>query len=174
MMREDKRMKNVGHVKRFLCLAMIAIMIVFTAAPAMAASKGSGAYVVTTVEKNNRLRVRSTPNGDVVDYLKKGTVVSYKSSKSGWWYVQYRASDGELKNGYVYRVCLTSVNDLRTTKFTSVDNLYVRKEHKTNSVKIKMKKGTKVLITGQYKNWVRITNSKGNSGWVLAVYLRKA
>ena len=166
-------MKRVGHAKQALCLVMITIMLMLTAAPALAASKPSGAYVVTTVEKHDRLRVRSTPGGAIKDNLVKGAVVVYKSSKSGWWYVEYRKNKNELDRGYVYKDCLTSVADMTSSKFASVDNVYVRKQHKTNSAKVKMKKGTKVKITGQKGTWVKISY-KGRTGWVPAIYLKRA
>lgn len=162
-------MNKIGMIKRMLCLALIVMTLASIAAPALAkSSKPSGAYVVTTVEKRDRLRVRSTPGGEIKTYLKKGTVVVYKSTKSGWWYVQYRGG-----KGYVDRTCLTSVSKLTSKKFVPVDNLWVRSKPKTDAAKVKMKKGTKVKITGQKGTWVKISY-KGRTGWVPAIYLKRA
>ena len=162
-------MKKTGILKRIICVTMIAAMLALTTAPALAkSSKPSGAYVVTTVNKNDRLRVHSTPGGSVVAKLKRGTVVSYKSSKNGWWYVSYRGG-----KGYVDRTCLTSVTKLSSAKYTPVDNLWVRSEPKTGATKLgKLGAGKKVTINKQKGTWVRI-NYKGHNGWVPAIYLKR-
>ena len=164
-------MKGSGMMKRLLCVALIVMLLTLSAAPALA--KAKGAYVVTTSDYKNRLRVRSTPGGSVKKYLRLGSVVQYKSSKSGWWKVQYRKNSSTLATGYVDRHYLTSVASLSSAKYKSVDNLYVRYKPKRNSAKYsqKLTPNKKVTIVKQSGTWVCV-NYKGNTGWVPAVYLK--
>ena len=163
-------MKQISVFKRALCAALVVLMLTMTALPAMAASKKpSGAYVVTTLQKKDRLYVHSSPWGDVKAKLKKGTVVVYKSTKKGWWKIAYRSGTGYVDGRY-----LTSVASLGSTKYVSVDNLRVRAKPKANAVVLgKLKPKMKVTIVGQKGSWVQI-NYKGYTGWVSAKYLRKA
>ena len=166
-------MKGTGMLKRALCMAMVVMLLALTAAPALASKKPSGAYVVTTANSKNRLRVHSTPGGSVKKYLTLGTVVQYKSAKSGWWKVKYRKNKSELDTGYVDRHYLTSVSKLSAAKYTPVDNLWVRTKAKSSAAKIgKLKAGKKVSIIKQKGSWVCIY-FKGYSGWVPAVYLKR-
>ena len=89
-------MKISRTIRRMLCVAMIAALLLITAAPALAASNKNphGAYVVATSNSYNRLRVRSSAGGAVKGYLKRGDIVLYRSSKNGWWYVSYRNGSG--------------------------------------------------------------------------------
>lgn len=163
-------MKHISVFKRALCATLVVLMLTMTALPAMAAGKKpSGAYVVTTAQKKGRLYVRSSPWGAVKAKLKKGTVVVYNSSKSGWWKVSYRNGSGYVDGRY-----LTSVASLGSTKYVSVDNLRVRSKPKANAVVLgKLKPKMKVTIVGQKGSWVCV-NYKGYTGWVSAKYLRRA
>ena len=157
-------MKRSGMIKRLFCAVLIVMLVVMTAAPALAAG---GAYVVTTTGKN-KLRVHDSPGGTVKAKLKKWTVVAYKSTKSGWWYVSYRNG-----TGYVDKRYLKSVTKLPNAVYTSVDNLWVRIKPKADAAKMgKLKAGKKVIITGQKGSWVCVSN-KSWSGWVPAKYLRR-
>lgn len=163
-------MKRFRISARVLSLALVILLVAMTAMPALAASKKNpgGAYVVTT-SKKDRLRVHSSPGGSVEGYLKRGTVVVYKSAKNGWWKVSFRGG-----SGYVYRSGLTSVAKLPKAKYTATkDNVRVRLEPKTGAAVIgKIKSGTKVKIVKQKKSWVCVSY-KGHKGWVGAIYLRR-
>ena len=153
--------------RRTLCLLLMAAMLVLTAAPAFASSKPSGAYVVTT-SGHDRLRVHTSPWGDVKAHLKRGAVVVYKSRKSGWWKVEYRGG-----SGYVDRRYLTSVASLPSAKYKAVDNLWVRSKPKTSATVLgKLKTSKKVSIIGKKGSWVRIRRG-AYTGWVPAKYLRR-
>ena len=159
-------MRSSKAVKRTLCLVLIAVMLFVTAAPAFAASKGKGAYVVTTSSKHDRLRVHAAPWGDVVDHLKRGTVVVYKSSKSGWWKVEYYGG-----SGYVDRSYLTSVTALSSAKYKALKKVAVYSKAKSSSTYLgTLKKGVKVKIIGKSGSWVHIAKGSAH-GWVLAKYL---
>ena len=158
-------MKFSTVIKRMLSLTLVVTLLALTAAPALAASKPSGAYVVVTSSKHNRLKVRSS-DGTVKAHLKPGTVVVYKGNKKGWWKVQYRGG-----SGYVDKTYLVSVASLPNAKYTAVDNLWVRTKPKSGAQKMgKLKAGKKVIITGQKGTWVSVAN-KSYSGWVPAKYL---
>ena len=164
-------MKFSGVIKRALCVAMIAVLLTLTAAPALAASAKNphGAYVVATSNKYNRLRVRASAGGYVKDYLKRGDIVVYRSDKNGWWYVRYRGG-----SGYVDRRNLWSV-DYSTSKckYTSVDNLWVHTKPSNDSWCYgKLKPGKLVTIEKQSGSWVKIKYN-GYTGWVYAIYLRR-
>ena len=163
-------MRKSNAVKRALCLVMIAAMLIMTAMPALASTKGSGAYVVTTVGKHDRLNVRRTAsiNSDVIDHLKKKTVVVYKSSKNGWWKVAYNGG-----SGYVDRRYLTSVLNLPEAKYKAVKKLPVYAKHSSSSKYLgSLKTNVKVAIIGTYKSWVQVKRGS-YVGWVSAKYLRR-
>lgn len=159
-------MKHTVNLRRAVCMALLLMLVCMTWAPALASSSPSGAYVVTTAEAHDRLYVRSSPKGTVIDKLKKGTVVVYKYRKSGWWKVEYRGG-----SGYVYPGFLNSVANLSGAKYRSYDNLYVRNKPKTGAAVLgKLKTKLSVRIIGQKGTWVKITRS-GAVGWVAAKYL---
>ena len=159
-------MRSSKAVKRMLCLVMIATMLFATAMPALASSSSKGAYVVTTSKKHDRLRVHSSPWGSVVDYLKRGTVVVYKSSKSGWWKVEYYGG-----SGYVDKSYLTSVTSLSSAKYKAITRLSVYTKPKSSSTYLgTLKTGVKVSIVGKSGSWVHIAKGAAH-GWVLAKYL---
>jgi len=163
-------MRSSRIVKRTLCLALIAVMLMAAAMPAFAAQKGSGAYVVTTTEKHDRLNVRLTPsiNSEVVDHLKKKTVVVYKSSKNGWWKVAYNGG-----SGYVDRRYLTSVSSLPDAKYKAVKKLPVYAKASSSSKYLgQLKTNVKVKIVGKSKSWVKVKHGS-YVGWVSAKYLRR-
>ena len=161
-------MRSTNVVRKAFCLMLIAVMLVMTAAPALASAKGSGAYVVTTAVKGDRLRVHASPNGDVIGHLKWGTVVVYKSRKSGWWKVAYNGG-----TGYVDPFYLTSVTSLPSAKYKAVKKLSVYSKAKSSSTYLgKLKTNKKVTIVAKSNSWVRIRLG-GNYGWVSAKYLRR-
>ena len=153
--------------RRALCLLLLAIVLATAVTPAFAASKPSGAYVVTT-SKRDRLRVHASPWGDVEDYLKRGTVVVFKYRKSGWWKVEYRGGSGFVDRNY-----LTSVAYLSGAKYKAVDNVWVRSKPKASAAILgKLKTKYKVSIIGQKGSWVHIKRGV-YTGWVAAKYLRR-
>lgn len=164
-------MRRSYVVKRALCLALVAAMLVIGAMPAFAASKkGSGAYVVTTVDKGDRLNVHATASidGSVIDHLKKGTVVVYKSIKNGWWKVAYYGG-----SGYVDRRYLTSVSSLPSAKYKAIVKVPVyAKASKSSKLIATLKTNVKVSIIGKSNSWVRIKRGS-YVGWVSAKYLRR-
>ena len=159
-------MKYSKFIKRLLSFTLALVLLAMAAAPALAASKASGAYVVATTG-SDKLRVHGA-DGSVIGKLKRGDVVAYKGTKKGWWLVEYRGG-----KGYVDKSYLVSVASTPSAVYTSVDNLWVRTKPKTNATKYgKLKPGKKVIITGQKGTWVCI-NNKSWSGWVPAKYLKR-
>jgi len=150
---------------RITCLVLVVLTLVAAAMPAMAKSSNR-AFVVAT-SKRDRLYVHSTPsNGNVIGYLKRGTVVVYRSSKNGWWFVDFRNGEGYVDKGY-----LVSVAGSPKAKYKGVDNLYVHASPKMNSTVIgKLKAGKKVTVVKQSGTWSYI-NYKGRKGWVGSKYL---
>lgn len=159
-------MKCSKVIKRMLSLTLALMLLAMAAAPALAASTPSGAYVVAT-SKNDKLRVHDAPGGSVVAKLKRGAVVAYKATKSGWWKVEYRGG-----TGYVDKSYLISVAELPTAKYAPVDNLWVRSKPKADATKLgKLKACKKVTLVSQKGAWVCI-KYKGYTGWVPAKYLK--
>ena len=159
-------MKCSKGIRRLLSLTLALMLLAMAAAPALAASKPGGAYVVAT-SGSDKLRVHGA-DGSVIAKLKRGAVVAYKGQKKGWWLVEYRGG-----KGYVAKDYLVSVAALPDAVYTSVDNLWVRTKPKTDATKFgKLKAGKKVIITGQKGTWVSIAN-KSWSGWVPAKYLKR-
>ena len=164
-------MRRSSMVKRAFCLALIAVMLLASAAPAFASSKrGNGSYVVMTVDKGDRLNVHATASldGKIIGHLKKGTVVVYKSYKNGWWKVAYYGG-----SGYVDRRYLTSVANLPDAKYKAVTKVPVyAKASKSSKFLATLKTTVKVSITGMSNSWVRIQRGS-YVGWVVAKYLRR-
>lgn len=163
-------MKHTKAIRRALCLVMIAALLVLTAAPALAASSKNphGAYVVAT-NSRSRLRVRSAANGAVKAYLKRGTIVVYRYTRKGWWYVDYAGGSGFVDRRYLWSVD----NSTSKAKYASWDNLWVHYRPDVDSWCYgKLKAGKQVTIEKQSGNWVLI-NYKGHTGWVYSKYLKR-
>ena len=164
-------MRGSNVFRRALCLAVIAVVLIASMAPAFAASKkGNGAYVVMTVDKGDRLNVHAEASMDskVIGHLPKNTVVVYKSYKNGWWKVAYYGGEG-----YVDRKFLVSVSDLPGAKYKAVTKVPVYAKAKKNSKLLgTLKTNITVTITGKSNSWVRI-NHGPYVGWVVAKYLRR-
>lgn len=159
-------MSRSKAVKRMLCLALIAATLILTAAPAFAASKPNGAYVVKTND-GDRLIVHPKPSivGEVTR-LKSGTVVVYKSRKSGWWKIAYYGG-----YGYVDPAYLVSATSLPDAKFRSRKTLPVYAKSKSSSRVIgKLTTKMKVSIVAKKDSWVCVQRN-GYTGWVSAKYL---
>ena len=159
-------MRSSNVVKKVLCLALIATLLIATAMPAFASSP-NGAYVVTDTG-GARLIVHDKPWGNEVTRLKPGTVVVYKSKKSGWWKVAFYGGSGYVDPRY-----LTSVTSLPSAKYKAVKKLPVYAKAKSSSAYLGTLKTTKkVRIVAKSNSWVRISLS-GHYGWVSAKYLRR-
>jgi len=90
----------------------------------------------------------------------------YKSSKSGWWKVEYYGG-----SGYVDKSYLTSVTSLSSAKYKAITKLSVYTKPKSSSTYLgSLKTGVKVSIVGKSGSWVHIMKGAAH-GWVLAKYL---
>ena len=160
-------MRSSKAVKRMLCLALIAATLILTAAPALASSRPNGAYVVNTFD-GDRLIVHPNPSiAGEVTRLKPGTVVVYKSQKSGWWRIAFYNG-----YGYVDPKYLVSATSLPGAKFKAMKALPVYAKSKSSSKCIgTMSKSMKVSIIDKKDSWVRVRRSNGYTGWVSAKYL---
>ena len=160
-------MKLATVFRRILCLALVAVLLSLTAAPAFAAGKSSpeGSYVVTA----SRLNVHGSAGyGNVIARLKKGTVVTYSNTRKGWWYVRY--SNG---SGYVDSKYLAPVSTGTSARYAPTVNLRVRAKASIDGFVIgKIRKGLKVKVLRQSGSWAYI-DYKGNRGWVSAKYLKR-
>ncbi len=160
-------MRSFKVVSRTLCLVLIAAMLIAAAMPAFASSKPNGAYVVTNTG-GEHLIVHTGPWGDEVTRLKPGTVVVYKSKKSGWWKVAFYNGSGWVDPKY-----LTSVTSMPSAKYKAIKKLPVYAKAKSSSKYLgTLKTNKKVRIVKKSNSWVQIKLS-GRYGWVQAKYLRK-
>ena len=163
-------MRRSNVVRRALGVMLIAVMLITAAMPAFASSnKGSGAYVVDKIETGGeRLIVHDAPFGDEVGRLKPGTVVVYKSNKSGWWKITCYYGTGWVDPKY-----LTSVTSLPSAKYVALKKLTVYPKAKAKSAySVKLKTGVKVSIIDKSGDWVHIQVG-WRHGWVQAKYLRR-
>ena len=162
-------MRSSNVVKRTLCLLLLASMLIVAAMPAFASTRGSGAYVVDKTEtEGERLIVHDGPWGNEITRLNPGTVVVYKSRKSGWWKVEFYTGSGWVDPKY-----LTSVTALPNAKYKAIKKIPVFSKAKTSSTYLGMlKTSKKVSIVNKSKNWVRIRLGS-HYGWTQAKYLRR-
>lgn len=164
-------MRGSSVFRRALCLAVIAVVLLASMAPAFASNKGNGAYVVTNIEdKGDRLNVHAeaSVDSDIIGKLPKNTVVVYKSYKNGWWKVAYYGGEG-----YVDRKFLTSVSKLPGAKYRAVTKVPVYAKAKKSSKFIgTLKTNVTVSIIGKSNSWVRVKHGP-YVGWVVAKYLRR-
>ena len=163
-------MKTGKMLKRVLCLVLIVVTLAISVIPAFAAG-GKGSYVVTA----SRLNVHSSASlGGVKAKLKKGAVVTYKSSKNGWWYVSYGGGSGYVDKRYLRPVGSSIGTKTPASRYVTTANLRVRSRASIKGVVLgKLKKGKKVQVLGQSGSWARISY-KGKTGWVSTKYLKKA
>ena len=167
-------MKTVNWMKRALCVLLVALILVATAAPALAvgqsttlAKKGDVYYVVPS----SGLHVRSSASmGDnIIRTIKKGTKVVFQYEKNGWWRVKYASG----KYGFVDKQYLTRSNVKKTGTYKTKGKLNMRYAPKTSSGVIRViPKGKKVKVKKLNGDWVYVTYG-GDSGWVASKYLKK-
>ena len=170
----DRKMKKSNWFKRIVCAALVCVMLVMTALPALAvggsstlAKKGDKYYVVASA-----LHVRSGAymGNNIIRSIKKGTSVTFQREKNGWWYVRY----GSGKYGWVDKQFLTRSNVRKTGTYKTTAALNVRSFPSGSASKRgTLKKGAKIKILQLNGDWCRI-NYKGKEGWVAAKYLKKA
>ena len=160
-------MRKSNVVRRTLSLVLIAAVLIMSAMPAFASSKPNGAYVVSNTG-GEHLIVHTGPWGEEVTRLKPGTVVVYKSKKSGWWKVAFYNGSGWVDPKY-----LTSVTSMPSAKYKAIKKLPVYAKAKSSSKYLgTLKTNKKVYIVKKSNSWVQI-NLSGHYGWVQAKYLRK-
>lgn len=159
-------MKLTCVLKRMICALVVATLLAAACLPAYAAGSGSGSYTVTA----SRLNVHSGASlGGVKTKLVKGTVVTYRYSKNGWWNVKYDGGSGFVDPAYLSSVAASSAS----TKYAVTANLRVRSKASTSGLVLgKLKKGLKVTLVKQSGSWAYISY-KGKTGWVSAKYLKK-
>ena len=106
----------------------------------------------------------------VIKHLRRGTKVTYLSTKSGWWRV--RLSDGTT--GYVDKQYLTSVSADQSGSYTvSAARLSLRATPNTKSKRLAtLTRGTVLYVSKLNGDWGYVTHG-GQSGWVAMKYLKK-
>ena len=163
-------MRRANVARRTLGLLLIAVLLITAAMPAFAASKkGSGAYVVDKSKTGGeRLIVHDAPFGEEIGRIKPGTVVVYKSFKSGWWKITCYYGTGWVDPKY-----LTSVTALPSAKYKALKSLTVYPKARAKSpYSVKLNTRTKVSIIDKSGDWVHIQVG-WRHGWVQAKYLRR-
>ena len=120
------------------------------------------------------LNVRSGPgtNYKVVDWLKKGDVVTVLKDGSTWDYVQFDngskgyVNDKHLKTTTVSTSEIYKVNTHRLTVRTGPGTSYKAKDY--------LKENTKVTVLSVNGNWAKVSyGSNGSTGYVSMKYLTK-
>lgn len=167
-------MKAMNWVKRILCAVLACVILAATAIPGLAegrsttlAKKGDVYYVVAS-----GLNVRSSAeyiDTNIKTSIKRGTKVTFRSEKNGWWYIRY----GNGNYGWVDKQFLTRYNVRRTGTYRTSAYLNVRNYPRTDADRLgTLKKGAKVKILQLNGDWCRI-NFKGYEGWIASKYLYK-
>ncbi len=165
-------MKTINaRLRAVFCAALVAIMLVMTAAPALAVPRSTtlapyatSDYIVIV----DGLHVRKGPGMGygIILSAKRGTTVTYLSNQYGWWHV--RLPDGTT--GWVDKQFLTPVTADSTGSYVvMVNSLNVRQEPKTSAHRVnKLKKGDVIAITKLNGDW---GYSPSAGGWVALKYL---
>lgn len=161
--------------RRIVCALLVALTLGASwSAPALAVSGSStlassgDQYVVTARSLN--MRAGAGMEYLVIRHLRRGTKVTFLSTKSGWWRV--RLSDGTT--GYVDKQYLTSVNADQSGSYTvSASRLSLRAMPTTNSKRLALlARGTVLNVSQLNGDWGYVTHG-GQSGWVAMKYLKK-
>lgn len=161
--------------RRVMCALLVALTLGASCpVPALAVSGSStladsgDQYVVTARSLN--MRAGAGTEYLVIKHLRRGTKVTYLSTKSGWWRV--RLSDGTT--GYVDKQYLTSVNADQSGSYTvSAGKLSLRARPNTKSRRLAtLTRGTVLYVSQLNGDWGYVTHG-GQSGWVAMKYLKK-
>jgi N-acetylmuramoyl-L-alanine amidase len=167
--------RNATWIRRIMCALLVALTLCATCSvPALAVSGSTtladtgDQYIVTARSLN--MRAGAGTEYLVIKHLRKGTKVTYLSTKSGWWRV--RLSDGTT--GYVDKQYLTSVNATKSGSYTvTAQKLSLRAQPKTSSKRLATIKRNTVLYVSQLNgDWGYVTYN-GQGGWVAMKYLKK-
>lgn len=165
--------------RRILCALLVALTL-GASVPALAVArstqpvagsstlaKSGDQYVVTAGVLN--MRAGAGKGYTVIKHLRRGTKVTYLSSKSGWWRV--RLSDGTT--GYVDKKYLTRVSATDTGTYTvSASKLSLRATPNTKSKRLNtLTRGTVLYVSKLNGDWGYVTHG-GQSGWVAMKYLK--
>ncbi len=167
-------MKHIpAWLKSIFCVALVAVLVGLTAAPALAVVPSSSTlapYASKTYIVNcSGLNMRQNPQmgSYVVAVLPRGTTVTYIDNKSGWWYV----SAGKYGYGWVDKKYLapTSTGASTGNYVVTAGQLNVRSYPRLSAKRVgSLTKGTVISISELNGDW---GYSPSAGGWVALEYL---
>ncbi len=163
--------QNRNVFRTILSMMLIALTLILSAAPALAASKGDILVVNTDFA---RLRAKPVSGSDVLTKLRKGQRVTFLKDYRGWLKIEL----GNGKTGYMYKDFLNAhvsakVGNLYKSRSSS---LPVRsKPSKKGKVKFSVSKSPTMVLLERHGSWglIRVV-SNGKVGYVNLKYLRSA
>ncbi len=169
-------MKRVSIWLRALCCAAV---LALAAAPALAvvpssstlAPYASKAYIVNCSGLN--LRYGASMTSEVQFVLPRGTVVTYISDKSGWWYVSYRRNNTTYYGWVDKKYLAPAATGAATGSYTvTADHLNVRVYPRLTARRVgSLTKGTIISVSELNGDW---GYSPTAGGWVALSYLTPA
>ena len=145
-----------------LCAAIITVFCIITAS---ASSTTPAAGTVTTSSGN--LYVRSSPGGNIISDLARGSNVAIVSEENGWYKVEYTSGS----YGYSHADYITPINgSIYKQVKTSSGNLYVRSSP-AGTVINSLASGTKVAVISETNGWSKVVYNGNSTGYVSSAYL---
>lgn len=171
-----RKMKTLQSTK-ILCLALVCMLLMATALPALAVSnsetlaKNGDVYYVIASSLNVRKTSTARTSSNIITSLRKGAKVTFLREQNGWWYVKYNNS----RYGYVDKQYLTRSNAPKVGNYkVTATSLVIRSFPRSTSPRYSTYgKNTVIKILQLNGDWGRVSY-KGREGWVALKYLKKA
>ena len=136
--------------------------------PSAKAATDKAAAVSGTVALAEVLNVRSSPWGDILGTIKKGTKVSIVGSSGDWYKISYNGKTGYIHSSYVLKEG-EKAKPFPGSGYVNTTALNVRRVP-SGDILAQLKKGDKINILGVAGDWYKISWN-GNEAFVAKRYI---
>lgn len=161
-------MRNGTKMRRWLSGLLLLVLVLSTAAPAMA-ERGKIYYSSVS---GLRIRKEAKSGSEIIAKLYRGGKCMHLSTSKGWWKVRL----GNGKTGYCWPTYLRLLGNgnlyRKNARYRLTQTVAARKSASTAAKSNgNIKKGTLVKLTARKGTWGKVRSTNGRAGWVLLKYL---
>lgn len=146
-----------------LFAATVSVLCMFTASASSVTTPAAG--TVTTY--SGSLYVRSSPGGNIISSLARGSNVAIVSEENGWYKVEYTSGNyGYSHSDYIDPIENSTYKQVKTTS----GRLYVRSSP-AGTIINSLASGTRVAVISETNGWSKIVYYGNSTGYVSSNYL---
>ena len=152
------------------CIITVLVAVIMTAFIPIEALGATQPAAGTVTTSSGRLYVRSSPAGNIVSGLAKGSDVMLHGEENGWYKVEYEPG----RYGYCSKSYIAPIESsvYKTVKTTS-GRLYVRKSAGGEIIN-SLESGSKVAVISASNGWSKVVFNGNSTGYVSSNYLTPA